>query len=138
MIWLIVVGVVAVIVVALFAGLILWARRGNRKMDGEYHTVITEAEQQMLQLIRPTCPNAEVFHIDAVDINPRHLAIWIKTQTDEERDKLKRDRNLEAAFRATLVANGYPSDATPLVGFAFESTETVNRDFGGSWHVAMQ
>ncbi|HET6157828.1 MAG TPA: hypothetical protein VFE34_05755 [Dongiaceae bacterium] len=68
----------------------------------------------------------------ATDIDPRYLAMWIKTRTDRERDALRADPNLEAEFRDALSAAGYPAAAIPHVGFEFESQETVDRDHAGN------
>jgi hypothetical protein len=91
----------------------------------------------MQRLVRERCPKAKVCHYGVPYINPRHLAFVILTPADKDRDDLRNDASLEPALRSTLVPNGYPPDAAPLVGFRFESEETIKRDFGGNWYHAM-
>jgi hypothetical protein len=58
--------------------------------------------------------------------------VWIRTNTDKERDRLGENRALQQQLRGALLRVGYPLHAIPHVGFAFASQETVDRDFGGS------
>jgi hypothetical protein len=99
---------------------------------------VRKAEREIMRLSRQECPDAEVFSHGAIDINPRHLAIWITTKTDQDRDRLRANQALLSELRATLINLGYPPDAVPNVGFAFESQETVDRDYDGSWYNAVK
>ncbi len=99
-------------------------------------SIITDAERRIKLLAQEKCANADVFSFGVPDIHPRHLAFWIKTNSDEERDRLQVDAKLRQSFRDVLLELGYPAEAVPLVGFAFESQETVDRDFGGNWYYA--
>ncbi len=94
---------------------------------------ITRAEHAILAYVKLRYPNAREFSFGAVHLDPAHLAIWITVDRDEERDKLSNDRETIPAFRRLLAEAGYPQEAVPAVKFAFESQETVNRDYGGSW-----
>ena len=100
--------------------------------------IIRRAKREIRRLARQRCPEAGVFSFGATKIHPRHLAIWIATQTDEHRDGLRRDQDFQKELRVVLLHAGYPPAAVPLVAFAFESQETVNRDFAGNWHYATQ
>lgn len=99
-------------------------------------SIISVAERRIKALAQRECGSADVFSFGVPDIHPRHLAFWIKTQSDEERDRLQADAELRHKFRSILLELGYPAEAVPLVGFAFESQETVDRDFGGNWYHA--
>jgi hypothetical protein len=74
-------------------------------------------------------PPKFVIHIGAIDINPKHLAIWIATDKDWERDQLLRDSAFVTDCHAVLLRTGYPSEALPFVGVAIESQQTVDRVF---------
>jgi len=74
----------------------------------------------------------------ATRIDPRHLAIWITTKTDTERDRLRSDQTLHQQLCDSMLLVGYSSDAVPLVHFVIESQETVDRDYGGSWREAAE
>ena len=99
---------------------------------------IEAAEKRIKSLAQLHCAKAKTFHFGAVDIHPKHLAIWITTPSDAERDRLRTLPGLEAKFRQALRDAGYPEDAVPLVGFAYESQETVDRHYGGNWWHAVK
>lgn len=100
--------------------------------------IILAAERVILARARAKVKTAGIFHFGAVDISPEHLAYWITTPTDAERDRLSADAALVASFRAALAEAGYPAGAIPSVGFAFESQETVDRVHGGNWWYAVK
>lgn len=104
--------------------------------DWKLWPTIRRARREIKKLARERCANAKVFSFGATYIDPRHLAIWITTKTDEERDRLRRDSDLLRQLRDALLRAGYPLASVPYVGFAFESQETVERDFGGNWYHA--
>jgi hypothetical protein len=99
---------------------------------------ISRARQEIQRIARQYCQQAEVFSFGATDIDPRHLAIWIATQTDEERDQMRATSDLIPTFQRVLIAAGYPSAAVPEVAFEFESQETVDRDYEGNWWYAVK
>ena len=97
------------------------------------------ARREIHEVAHRHCPNAKVFKFDDCDINPERLwFIAIKTRTDEERERLVFDSDLHQQLRDALLKVGYPISAIRFVFFIFESQETVDRDYGGSWHAAMQ
>ena len=100
--------------------------------------IIRAVEASLRDIARRHCPGAGVFSFGAVEINPRHLAIWISTPTDAERNRLRASAALIAECRAVLLSAGYPPEAVPLVAFAFESQETVDRVHGGNWWYAVK
>ncbi len=95
--------------------------------------IIKTALARITALARAECASAGAFHFGAVEISPNCLAVWVTTKTDKERNRLKGSAALLASFRQALLEAGYPAAAVPHVGFAFESQETVDRDWKGSW-----
>lgn len=106
--------------------------------EGALGPVINTAEQAIIALARRKVASAGAFHFGAVDISPDHLAFWITTATDAERDRLAADTAMQDHFRRVLLRAGYPVDAVPKVAFAFESQETVERVHGGNWWYAVK
>jgi hypothetical protein len=100
--------------------------------------IIQAVERRTEEICRRHGPVQKVFSFGASDLDPRHLAVWIVTPNDRDRDRLRADRALEAELRAALHDLGYPAAAIPAVGFAFESQQTVDRDYGGNWWHAVR
>ncbi|MBN2001996.1 MAG: hypothetical protein JXA21_01460 [Anaerolineae bacterium] len=66
------------------------------------------------------------------------MAIWITTDTDAQRDELACDEAFHRLLRDVLAKEKYPAEAIPYVGFAFQSEETVARDYNGNWWYAIK
>ena len=97
------------------------------------------AKRRMERIISHRSPTARIFSRQgSTRTNARLLAYWVATNTDEERDLWRRDQSLVEDLRRVLFHCGYPSEAVPFVSFVFESQETVDRDYGGSWPEAME
>jgi hypothetical protein len=99
---------------------------------------VWRARRRIREIARRLVPLATVFTLGAVRIHPRHLAFWITTPSDAERDLLRASPELISEFRAALRAIGYPAIAVPDVGFEIESQEIVDRDHGGNWWYAVK
>ena len=91
---------------------------------------LRRARKEFLKAVRQRLPITDVFTVDG---NFKHPVIWITTASDFERDRLRQDENVPDQFRTALVHVGYSTEDIPLAQFVFESQQTVNRDFGGSW-----
>jgi hypothetical protein len=76
--------------------------------------------------------------IGAIGVDPKHLAFWIATDKDWERDQLLEDLTFRPDCLEALLQCGYPEEAVPFVGVTVESQETVDRDFFGRWQGAMK
>ena len=100
--------------------------------------IVKRAEAAIGAYLRTKVRRAEVFSFGAIEINPRHLAIWVRTRSDRQRNRLARDPQVTEEMRRLLAETGYPAEAVPLVGFAFESDETVRREYGGNWWHAVK
>lgn len=97
------------------------------------------ARREVNEVARQHCPSAKVFRFDEINSEPEHVwFIAIKTKTDEQCEQLRLDPDCHQRLRDALLRVGYSTSAVQLVFFLFESQGTVDRDFGGSWHDAMQ
>lgn len=100
---------------------------------------ISRAVDQITEIARRRSLDTEVFvRRGAIKIAPQHLAFWIATKTDDERDRLRSDPDLLPELHKALIDAGYPSESVRLVHFLVESQETVDREYGGSWSEAME
>lgn len=91
---------------------------------------LRRARGKLQEIILQCVPTAEVSSFGGRYVHPD---VWIATVTDADRDKLMQEPNLIHQFRAALYEVGYPAEDVPLVQFVFESQETVDREFRGSW-----
>ena len=98
--------------------------------------LMLKVKSKIRRLARQRGIKVRVFWFGAVRIHPRHMAIWIVTPSASERDDLYEDESFGTDCREILRICGYPSDAISGVGFAIESQQTVDREFGGNWYRA--
>jgi hypothetical protein len=140
-------GLLIVCVVALtFSGLLIRRRQGGRPPMAAALRAPTPALEPVIErarigieaLARQHAAIQFVTWIGAVEIDPKHLAFWIFTRTDAERDRLAVKAGLLDQLRQFVREAGYPRVAVPRVGFAFESKETVDRDWDGDYWRAMK
>jgi hypothetical protein len=104
-------------------------------LDWRLWPAIRRARREIRNTARQRVPNAEVSIIQgATAISPGHLSFCIRTDTDKERDLLRQDPEIHKQFRNALVNAGYPTNTVPVVHLDIESQETVDREYGGSWH----
>ncbi len=82
---------------------------------------------------RTSFKDVSAFWYGAVDIHPKHCAIWIRVRTDAEKARINDDAVLLQNLRTLLEANGYPPEAMPHVYLGAESEETVQRESAGDW-----
>jgi len=104
----------------------------------ELDPIVEVARREIENHVRALASDAAVLFVGAYDIDPIHLAFWTIVKTDEQKDGLKADASLVATFRRLIHDAGYPSHSIPYVGFAFESRETVDRDWSGNLWYAMK
>lgn len=104
----------------------------------DLNKIIKKSERAVKEFVKQKYKCCNVFSFGAVDIDPKHLAIWVTTDTDSERDMLNDDEAFKDAVMNILRNNGYPEEAIPFVAIAFESEETVKRDYEGNWWYAVK
>lgn len=75
-----------------------------------------------------------VMHYGANDIHPKHLVYWIVVRTDDEKQRLDRDKVLLDKLRALLDEHEYPAEGRDGVHIGFESKETVDREADGNFY----
>ena len=97
---------------------------------------ISKSKRDIKQLIHRYCD--EKFWIDsygAVDIDPKHLVIWICVQSDRMKDRLAVEPDLPNEIRSILIKNNYPHQSVDEVYIGIESQETVDRESDGDWYL---
>ncbi len=112
-------------VAGLIIGLIL------RVLNNKSSRQLTRAKKEFLNVLRQRIPSAKMFIVGGTNAHP---VIWTTTASDVERDQLRKDESLRDRFRALLAQAEYAAGDIPLVQFVYESQETVDREFEGSWN----
>ena len=106
-------------------------------MIGEFRTdlepLVKRTEVAILRVVHEVVPTARLDRIGPIDINGPSWSCWIITDSDAERGQLANDKRLRAALDNATSNEGFPPDS-----FTFQSQETVDRDFEGSWFYAMR
>lgn len=67
----------------------------------------------------------------AYDIDPQYLVFWICVMSDDMKQKLKSDAELNAILKNIPSKHGYPTEVKSI---DFESQETVDRESKGNWY----
>lgn len=99
---------------------------------------ISAAEQAVLRICQTVTECTGVFSFGAVEIDPKYLAIWVSVATDEQKNMLKAHPELIEKFQEAILELGYPAESVPEIGYAFESQETVDRDYNHNWWYAVK
>lgn len=66
------------------------------------------------------------------------FAVWLCTNTDDERDRLGLDNPLRDAVRAILLKTAFSAEQLHGLMTTAQSQETVDRDCEGSWFYALR
>lgn len=98
----------------------------------ELEQLVERAVADVRAWLTAELPDAEVWWHGAIHIHPRYIAVWVKTDTDAQRDALIAG-GLRERVHDDFHKAGYPAEVVPEVAVACESDETVKRDWNGSW-----
>ena len=104
---------------------------GDSRTDLE--PTVIRAETAILDIVQQVVPTARLMRIGPIDINGPSWSCWVVTDRDNERDALAGDSALRATLNEAAVRAGFAPDS-----FTFQSQETVDRDYEGSWFYAMR
>jgi len=107
-------------------------------MGSDVRLIIHYAEVEIRAMAERLVNHCMVDCIGPFDVTPSCLAVWVKTKTDQERDLLIASPGLQDELRHVFRLRGYPEVAIPTIAFAFQSQETVERDFKGDWGLAIR
>jgi hypothetical protein len=106
-------------------------------MSGDFRTdlepIVVRAETAILDIVQQVVPTARLQRIGPIDIDGPSWSCWVVTDTDNERDALAGDSALRTTLNEAAARAGFAPD-----GFTFQSQETVDRDYEGSWFYAMR
>jgi hypothetical protein len=93
---------------------------------------VLRAEAAILGIVKQTVPSARLNRIGPIDTDGPAWSCWIFTDTDEQRDQLARISSLPRILDEAASQAGFAPDSS-----TFQSQETVDRDYEGSWFYAM-
>ena len=88
--------------------------------------------------LRKDYPTLRTDWFGAIGIDPRHLAVWIMTDLDAERNVIIASDKLNSLIQDSLRQVNYPAEAISHICGTVESQETVDRDWDGKWHHRMK
>jgi hypothetical protein len=94
---------------------------------------VLRAEARILDAVRRIAPDAELKRVGPMGLPAPSWSCWITTQTDADRDLIRKDSALLAELFELATKEGFAPDT-----FVIQSQETVNREFTGSWFYAMR
>lgn len=110
----------------------------SHRGSDELREKIDFAVEYVRLALRKDYPSVETSWFGVVGINPRHLAIWVITETDSDRDAILAEGGLIRLIQDSLRAVNYPAEAIPYISGTVESQETVDRDYHGNWYLCMK
>ncbi len=94
---------------------------------------IWRIENSLKRMIKDSGIKPFVWSFGAYYIDPKHMVFVAGVQTDEEKQKLKSDKNIENQMKELLEKFNWPIDARKHVLFDIESQETVDKENNGNW-----
>jgi hypothetical protein len=94
---------------------------------------VLRAEAKILDAVRRMVPSAELKRVGPMGLPAPSWSCWITTQTDVDRDRIKKDSALLAELFELAAKAGFAPDT-----FVVQSQETVDREYKGSWFYAMR
>lgn len=95
---------------------------------------VLEIQDGIKNLISPVC--TERFWVTFYGVyymDPKQLVFWICVESDETKEKLKSNYEINKNLRNLLEKYEYPIEARNFVSIGFESQETVDRESDGKW-----
>ena len=104
-------------------------------MTASFRVIAIYAEADMRALARRYVADCAVTALALEETRPWFL---VKTKTDEERDLLTGNEALLTEFKAVFLARECPDEIVQRLTFTFQSEETLDRDYAGSWHWALK
>jgi hypothetical protein len=98
--------------------------------------VIENARPALLAKLAPE----GVIRIEVVASFPHsdRFAIWLGTETDEQRNALPERNPCLDEVRSCLAESGFPAEQVSGLLTTAQSQETVDRDYQGSWFYALR
>lgn len=88
--------------------------------------------------VREAVPDSRVRHFSSLDPPRSSLVYLVITRTDRDRDLLSKDAELQASFRRMLETRRVAMPSAKGAVLSFQSQETVDRDYEGSWYFALK
>jgi hypothetical protein len=108
-------------------------RRGEEAMEASFRLIVLQTEADLRALCRQHVKDCIVTALE-----PTQRWFLIQTKTDAERDLLAGNETLLKEFKEVFRVRGCSDALVESLAFTFESQETVDRQYAGSWYLALK
>lgn len=107
-----------------------------RRSQAEWDAIVSAAIQEVETLLKPRPGFHQITHFGAMDIHPRHLAIWCFFKKDKHLQLAEKEqftKTVQSAMREALKKHGYPAFLLPSFFVTFATDEDVQNTSGGNY-----
>ncbi|GAB4514353.1 MAG: hypothetical protein OHK0046_16330 [Anaerolineae bacterium] len=108
----------------------------KRRLMEHYSTIVARAIYQVMRDHAGMTPAVvDHLHYGAVDIHPKHLAVWMMFQDGNDLHHAQNSgycHRLRAELKQALLEQGYPREALNHIHIGFESKAEVDKV--GAWN----
>lgn len=108
-----------------------------RRTQSEWDAIVSAAIREVeITLLKPRPGFHQITHFGAMDIHPKHLAIWCFFKKDKHLRQAEQEHftdTLQSNLQEALRKHGYPVSLLPSTFISYATDEDVQRTSGGNY-----